>query len=89
MESTAYFTIAEALTNAQRHANATQASIHMAHTNGHLDLRITDDGNGGADPRLGTGLRGLADRVSALGGEFEVTSTSAGGTTVHASIPVT
>ena len=89
VESTAYFTIAEALTNAQRHANATQAEIHLAHTDGHLDLRVTDDGVGGADPALGTGLRGLADRVSALGGEFEVTSTSAGGTTVHASIPVT
>ena len=69
--------------------NATPAAIHMAHTDGHLDVRITDDGAGGADPARGTGLSGLADRVSALGGEFEVTSTSAGGTTVHASIPVT
>jgi len=89
VESTAYFTIAEALTNAQRHASATQAEIHLAHTNGRLDLRVTDDGAGGADPARGTGLRGLADRVSALGGELEVTSRSAGGTTVHASIPVT
>jgi signal transduction histidine kinase len=89
VESTAYFTIAEALTNAQRHANATQAEIHLAHADGRLDLRVIDDGTGGADPGRGTGLRGLADRVSALGGEFEVTSTSAGGTTVHASIPVT
>ena len=89
VESTAYFTIAEALTNAQRHANATQAEIHLAHADGRLDLRVIDDGAGGADPARGTGLRGLADRVSALGGEFEVTSTSAGGTTVHASIPVT
>ena len=89
VESTAYFTIAEALTNAQRHANATQAEIHLAHADGRLDLRVIDDGAGGADPARGSGLRGLADRVSALGGEFEVTSTSAGGTTVHASIPVT
>ena len=89
VESTAYFTIAEALTNAQRHANATQAEIHLAHADGRLDLRVIDDGAGGADPARGSGLRGLADRVSALGGEFEVTSTSVGGTTVHASIPVT
>jgi signal transduction histidine kinase len=88
VESTAYFTIAEALTNAQRHANATQAEIHLAHADGHLDLRVSDDGAGGADPARGTGLRGLADRVSALGGDFEVTSSAAGGTTVHASIPV-
>ena len=89
VESTAYFTIAEALTNAQRHAGATQAEIHLAHIDGHLDLRVTDDGAGGADPSRGTGLRGLADRVSALGGEFEVYGSAAGGTTVHASIPVT
>ena len=89
VESTAYFTIAEALTNAQRHAGATQAEIHLAHIDGHLDLRVTDDGAGGADPSRGTGLRGLADRVSALGGEFEVYGSATGGTTVHASIPVT
>ncbi|HEX6475109.1 MAG TPA: histidine kinase [Candidatus Limnocylindria bacterium] len=88
VESTAYFTIAEALTNAQRHANASQAEIHLAHGDSHLDLRVTDNGTGGADPARGTGLRGLADRVSALGGEFEVVSTPTGGTTVHASIPV-
>jgi signal transduction histidine kinase len=89
VESTAYFTIAEALTNAQRHAHATQAEIYLAHHGGQLDLRVTDDGTGGADPSRGTGLRGLADRVSALGGEFEVTDGPGGGTTVHASIPVT
>jgi signal transduction histidine kinase len=88
VESTAYFTIAEALTNAQRHAGATQAEVHLVHTDGHLDLRVADDGAGGADPSRGTGLRGLADRVSALGGEFEVVSLPTGGTTVHASIPV-
>ncbi|HEX5578843.1 MAG TPA: histidine kinase, partial [Candidatus Limnocylindria bacterium] len=60
VESTAYFTIAEALTNAQRHANASQAEIHMSHADGHLEVRITDDGAGGADPSRGSGLRGLA-----------------------------
>ena len=88
VESTAYFTIAEALTNAQRHARATRAEVQVTHVDGVLEVEVSDDGTGGADPSRGSGLRGLADRVTALGGRLNVDSAADGGTTVHASIPV-
>lgn len=88
IESTAYFTIAEVLTNAQRHARATQAEVRVTHVDGVLEVEVHDDGAGGADPSRGSGLRGLADRVTALGGRLHVESATGGGTTVHASIPV-
>ena len=89
VESTAYFTIAEALTNAQRHADATQAEIHLAHVDGHLDLRVTDDGAGGADPSARhRAARAGGSRVGA-GRRVRGDQHAAGGTTVHASIPVT
>lgn len=88
VETTVYFTIAEALTNAQRHARATQAEVRITHADGVLEVQVHDDGAGGADPSRGSGLRGLADRVTALGGRLNVESAAGGGTTVHASIPV-
>ena len=88
VETTVYYTIAEALTNAQRHARATQAEVRVAHVDGVLEVEVRDDGAGGADPSRGSGLRGLADRVIALGGRLNVESAAGGGTTVHASIPV-
>jgi signal transduction histidine kinase len=88
VESTAYFTIAEALTNVQRYAKATQARVTAVSSGRGLELEVTDDGVGGADPGRGSGLRGLADRVTALGGELVVDSPDGAGTTVRASIPV-
>ena len=88
VESTVYFTIAEALTNSQRHAQATQARVHVARTDGTIAVEVSDDGAGGADPARGSGLRGLADRVAALGGSLSVDSQPGAGTRVRATIPV-
>jgi signal transduction histidine kinase len=68
---------AEAVTNALKHANA-----------GRLRLSVTDDGDGGADPAGGSGLRGLRDRVAALAGELTVRSAPGAGTTLLATLPV-
>lgn len=87
IESTAYFTIAEALTNAHRHANATHASVRVVRTAEALELEVRDEGVGGAGPKGGSGLRGLADRVAAAGGRFEVDSERGRGTTIRATIP--
>ena len=60
----------------------------MVRTEGErLVVRVTDDGLGGADPRAGTGLRGLADRLAAIGGELTVTSRPGSGTTLQATLP--
>jgi signal transduction histidine kinase len=88
VEVTAYFVVAEALTNIARHADASEATIEVNANDGVLQLRVCDDGKGGADPRLGSGLRGLSDRISALGGTFEVESSVGTGTTVSAQIPI-
>ena len=87
VESTAYFTIAEALTNTQRHSGASQAAVRMARNGPMLELEVTDDGAGGAQPERGSGLRGLADRVMALGGTLEVESVAGRGTRIRAAIP--
>jgi signal transduction histidine kinase len=88
IESTAYFTVAEALTNAQRHAQANLATVRLSQRDGEVRIEIADDGRGGADPAGGSGLRGLADRVTALGGTFAVTSEDGQGTRIRAAIPV-
>jgi signal transduction histidine kinase len=89
VESTAYFTIAEALTNAQRHASASRATVRLTHAAGKLEVEIADDGTGGADPARGTGLRGLVDRVAAIGGRLDIESEPGKGTRIHTSIPTT
>ena len=83
--ATAYFVVGECLANVAKHADASTARIHLELTDP-LHVTIRDDGHGGADPSAGTGLKGLTDRVDALGGSFEVTS-SRGGTTVTATLP--
>ena len=87
VESTAYFTIAEALTNTQRHAAASRATVRIAHAGGTLEIEVSDDGQGGAEPERGSGLRGLADRLMAIGGRLEVESGAGRGTRVRATIP--
>lgn len=83
--ATAYFVVGECLANVAKHADASIARIHLDLTDP-LHVTIRDDGHGGAVPSAGTGLKGLTDRVEALGGSFEVNSSS-GGTTVTATLP--
>jgi PAS domain S-box-containing protein len=87
VETAAYFLVAEALTNAARYADASQVRLRAQRVGGALVVVVADDGRGGADVDSGSGLRGLADRVSALGGTFAVESPPGHGTIVRASIP--
>ncbi len=87
VELAAYFVVAESLTNVAKYAEASQALVRLAHDNGNVVVEIEDDGVGGADPRRGTGLRGLADRIGSLGGDLEIESAPGAGTTVTAKIP--
>ena len=88
IETTAYFVVAEAMTNVVKHAHATRAAVDVAVDAHTLLIDIRDDGVGGADPAGGTGLTGLFDRVEASDGTLTVTSPPAAGTTIHAAIPV-
>jgi len=87
VESAVYFVVAEALTNVARYAGARVATVSVQRSNGHIDVEVSDDGVGGADPDQGSGLRGLSDRVAALDGRLDLKSADGRGTTVRASIP--
>jgi signal transduction histidine kinase len=87
VEAAAYYVVAEAITNVAKYAQASHVSVSVRRSNGHATVTVADDGIGGADPSLGTGLRGLADRLEALDGRLEVESPSARGTRVRAEIP--
>ena len=88
VEAAAYFLIAEALTNVAKYARASGARISISASEGSVVVEVSDDGVGGADPATGSGLRGLADRVEALGGSLEVSSPDGAGTSLKAEIPV-
>ena len=87
VESAVYFVVAEALTNVARYAQARTVTVSVVRNNGQVDVRVSDDGVGGADPEQGSGLRGLSDRVAALDGHLDLTSADGDGTTVRARIP--
>ena len=87
LEATAYFVVAEALTNVVRYADASRAAVRIATAREALRVEVQDDGVGGADPERGSGLRGLADRVAAVGGRFSVESPPGGGTRILAELP--
>ena len=87
VEATAYFIVAEALTNVAKHARARACRVSVALEGGVLCVEVVDDGVGGADP-CGTGLAGLVDRVAALDGRVEITSRPGAGTRLEAAIPV-
>jgi signal transduction histidine kinase len=87
VEATAYFVVAEALTNAVKHAAAGRAVVQAWTTDDRLHLEIADDGRGGAVIDDGSGLRGLEDRVTALGGSFDLASPVGGGTTIAVELP--
>jgi signal transduction histidine kinase len=87
VEAAVYFVIAEALTNVTRYADATHARVELSVEGDAVDVRVIDDGIGGADSAKGSGLRGLTDRVAALDGHLDVESEPGRGTTVRARIP--
>jgi signal transduction histidine kinase len=87
VEAAAYYIVAEALTNASKHAAAREARVELTRADGVVLVSVADDGIGGADVRGGSGVRGLADRVDALGGTLAFESPPGGGTRVSARIP--
>ena len=87
VEAAAYFVVTEALTNVVRYAQAHQARVEIRRLADDVVVDVRDDGVGGADMNAGTGLRGLADRLSALDGKLRVVSRPGHGTRVEARIP--
>ena len=86
-EVAAYFLVAETVTNAVKHAGATEVTVDAELDRDDLSVTIVDDGRGGADPRRGSGLQGLVDRIGAVGGTLTIDSPPGGGTVLHARIP--
>ena len=89
VEVATYYVVAEGLTNVVKYARASQASVTVSSTSSAVTVEVVDDGVGGADPSLGSGLNGLQDRVEALGGRLEVASRLGAGTLLRAVIPCT
>ena len=87
LESAAYFFASEALTNAAKHSHASEVQVTAACAGGRLVVEVADDGIGGASPTGGSGLRGLADRIEALGGTMTVSSPPGRGTSLRAEVP--
>jgi len=87
VEAAAYYIVAEALTNASKHARATRVRVNVNRSDGNALVEVADDGVGSADQRRGSGLRGLRDRVEALGGELGLESPAGAGTTLTARLP--
>jgi signal transduction histidine kinase len=87
VETAVYYLVAEALANAAKYASADTVSVTVARRNGSAFIEVADDGIGGADPGKGSGLRGLSDRVEALGGSLAVESVPGLGTRLRAEIP--
>jgi signal transduction histidine kinase len=87
VEAAVYFLVSEALANVAKHARATGVTVTVRRDGAVVAVEIRDDGVGGADGARGSGLRGLADRVEALGGRLDVESPSGGGTAIRAQIP--
>jgi signal transduction histidine kinase len=88
VEVAAYYVVAEALTNAAKHAQASEVTVCAVATDDELHLSISDDGIGGAVAGAGSGLIGLKDRVEALAGRLAISSPAGSGTTLNVVIPV-
>jgi PAS domain S-box-containing protein len=89
VEAAAFYLIAEALTNVTKYAQASSVRVRVGVSEASVVVEVSDDGVGGADAAAGSGLRGLADRVEALGGSLEVLSPAGAGTSLRAEIPHT
>jgi GAF domain-containing protein len=87
LEATVYYVVAESITNAVKHAKASMVAVRGGLRNGVIELEINDDGLGGADPRRGTGMIGLQDRVDTLGGTISFASPAGAGTTIRVRLP--
>jgi signal transduction histidine kinase len=87
VEATAYFIVCETLTNIAKHARATAAKVDIDEVDECLIVHVIDDGVGGADVNLGTGLTGLFDRVAALEGRLQIESSRGNGTRIRAELP--
>ena len=87
VESTAYFVVAEALTNVVKHSRATTVSVRLCGDETHVRIRVRDDGVGGARVENGSGLRGLRDRVETLRGRVDLASIDGEGTTLGVELP--
>ena len=89
VEAALYYTVAEALTNVVRYADASSATVTLRRADGWVAAEIAEDGCGGADQRRGSGLRGLTDRLGALRGRLELESPPGRGTRLRARVPLT
>ena len=83
----AYFAVAEALTNVAKHADAHDVVVQVTECDGALRITVTDDGCGGADVEGGSGLRGVGDRIAAVGGSMRIESSNGGGTRLEVEMP--
>ena len=88
IEAAIYYVVAETLTNAAKHAGASEACVELSTTSDRVNVEIRDNGGGGANVANGSGIRGLVDRVEALGGRFELQSPLGAGTVVKAELPL-
>jgi signal transduction histidine kinase len=88
IEAAVYYVVAESLTNAARYADASEARVELSRTNDTVVVEIRDNGRGGASLSGGSGIRGLADRIEALGGQFTIESTAEAGTVISAALPL-
>jgi signal transduction histidine kinase len=87
VESAVYFAVAECLANVGKHAHAGHAWVELSHTDGVLSAVVGDDGQGGADPEAGTGMRGVMRRLSAFDGTMRVSSPGRGPTIITLEVP--
>jgi signal transduction histidine kinase len=87
VEVAAYYVVCESLANVGKHAHATSATVVLRREPHAVVVEVVDDGVGGADTERGSGLRGLADRVEALGGRLRIWTPPGGGTRVRAEVP--
>ena len=87
LEAALYFVVSEAITNAVKHSQARRMCVSLVRRPGLAIVEVSDDGVGGAELSLGSGLRGLTDRVAAVGGRLTVKSDHSGGTTIYAEVP--
>jgi signal transduction histidine kinase len=87
VEAAAYFVVSEALANVAKHAHASAVSVSVACQDGSLVVEVEDDGVGGAEPKAGSGLAGLADRMNALDGRLTIQGGARCGTHLRADVP--